>query len=73
MVTTPIPGAGTCAVEGCDKAARRGQLMCRTCWYRVTPGTRAAVNANYRGYLDGRVSLAELRASQEQAAREAEA
>lgn len=62
-----IPGDGTCANPSCSRPAQRNQLLCRSCWFSVPAPYRAAVNNAFRGYLDGAVTLGELREAQERA------
>lgn len=62
-----IPGDGTCANPKCSHPAARGQLMCRACWFSVPAPYRAAVNNAWRGWLDDKVTLGELREAQERA------
>lgn len=73
MVLTPVPGAGRCAVPGCECKAQPNQLMCRRDWYRVTEATRSQVIRAFRHYRLGLASLGELREAQQRAIREAEA
>ena len=71
-MSDPIPGAGVCVVPGCEHQAQRNQLMCRTCWFRVTKPTRVMVGRAWRAWQRGSGTLGELRAAQQQAIREAE-
>jgi ribosomal protein L39E len=68
-----MPGFGACVVPGCSRKARRGQLTCGPCWARVTPETKALVNAAFRRWRRGQGTLGDLRAAQLQAVMEAEA
>jgi hypothetical protein len=57
-----------CPVSGCDRERRSiDELLCPRCWYRVPKRLRHRVWAKFRLYQDGRLPLAELRATQSDA------
>jgi hypothetical protein len=70
---TPIPGLQhPCAVAGCGALIRTSLLMCGRHWRQVPAKLRREVlDAYYRWQL-GEVSLSDLRAVQDQAARAVE-
>ena len=60
-MSTPALSIHKCSVPGCNVSIAINMLMCRRHWCLVPYPTRAKVARGKEDYLDGRISLFELK------------